>query len=557
MLNKLSSANMVESREPDSAVGVQPAKGFELQETISFVWRQWKFITSITVIALIIGAIVILKQTPYYTATALVLLEPQQKEVVPGADQTSSSVNETMVENQVSIILSTALLKHVVERTHLVGDPEFGTKAPQRTDDSGAPPDESAPAKLIATVGALLGTKAPQRTDDSGAPPDESTPAKLIATVGALQGALTVRRRGLGTIFSISITSVDPNRAARLANAVANGYVVEKLDARFDAAKNASKWLSDRLVELRKQLRNSEEAVADFRVQHDLVESGGHVTLNQQQLSNLNTKLVEARNDLAQKKARLDLLRSIKEKGGDIQSLPDLPKSATLTTLRQQDANAAQKEADLLARYSSSHPRVINIRAERRDLKRAIAKATQNLVTNVQNEYELAKTRVDALEGSLQNATGQTGAEDKTSIRLRELERTAAVNKTLFENFLQKAKITQEQSSFDAEDARVITPAEPPDVPSHPRKARELAMALFIGLLLGVGGALAKEKLMNGFVRRGKSKKCLGCRFWLLSIGWKKANWLLMAKLSSCHCFRRLCRCRALVNPCACCEAAS
>ena len=59
-----------------------------------------------------------------------------------------------------------------------------------------------------------------------------------MASINALQGAMTVRRVGEeGSIFAISITSVDPSRAAMLANAVANGYVVEKLDARFDAAK--------------------------------------------------------------------------------------------------------------------------------------------------------------------------------------------------------------------------------------------------------------------------------------------------------------------------------
>ena len=151
-----------------------------------------------------------------------------------------------------------------------------------------------------------------------------------MASVDALQGAITVGRVGLGSIFSISVTSVDPARAAMLANAVASGYVVEKLDARFDAAKNASAWLSDRLVDLRKQLRQSEEAVAQFRSDHGLVQSGTNITLNQQQLSDLNAKLVDARNDLAQKKARVDLLRSIKEKGGSIQSLPNLPDSAAL-----------------------------------------------------------------------------------------------------------------------------------------------------------------------------------------------------------------------------------
>ena len=440
MLNKMSSTDTIEAPEGDKTFGLQAVQGFDLHEAISFVWRQWKIIASIAGIALLIGVIVTLTQTPRYTATALVLLEPQRQTAPgPGSEQSTSELTDAIIDNQIAIIRSTALLKRVVERINLVADPEFGSTAPQG-------PQNSSPASNV-------------------------IPPNVMASVNALQGAITVGRAGFGSIFAISVTSVDPARATMLANAVASGYVVEKLDARFDAAKNASAWLSDRLVDLRKQLRESEEAVAQFRSDHGLVQGGSNITLNQQQLSEFNAKLVEARNDLAQKKARVDLLRSIKEKGGNIQSLPNLPSSSALQALHTQDAAASQKEADLVARYSDRHPLVVNIRAERRDIQRAIAAEMQQLGANVQNEYELAKSRVDALEQSLRDATGQTGAEDKTAITLRELERTAAVNKTLFENFLQKAKITQEQSTFDAQEARVITPAQPPGAPSYPNKS--------------------------------------------------------------------------------------
>jgi polysaccharide biosynthesis transport protein len=479
MLNKLSPTDSIEAPEADQGFGLNAVQGFDLYEAINLVWRQWKIIASITGIALLIGVIVPLTQTPLYTATALVLLELQkQAPLGPGSEQYTHDVSDAGIDNQVAIIRSTAFLKRVVERIHLVSDPEFGSTAPQGSKNS--------------------------------SPASNVIPPNVMASVGALQEAITVYRLGLGSIFSISVTSVDPARAAMLANAVASGYVVEKLDARFDAATNASTWLSDRLVDLRKQLRQSEEAVAQFRSDHGLVQSGSNITLNQQQLSELNAKLVEARTDLAQKKARIDLVRSIQAKGGNIQSLPDLPNSGGLQGLRQQDAAASQKEADLVARYSDRHPLIVNIRAERRDIQRAIAAEMQRLGANIQNEYELAKTRVDALEQSLRDATGQTGAEDKTAITLRELERTAAVNKTLFENFLQKAKITQEQSTFDAQEARVITPAQPPGAPSYPKTSRDIVVALFIGLLLGVGGALGKERLMTGFVTPRQIEESMG-----------------------------------------------
>src|SRR5207244_9007977 len=131
------------------------------------------------------------------------------------------------------------------------------------------------------------------------------SPADEMGAIEALTSAVSVARVAQhGYVLAISVTSPDPVRAARLANAVADAFLVDKLDTRFEAAKRASAWLSDRLVDLRNQLRESEEAVAKFRAEHRLYQTGS-VTLTQQQLSELNGKLVDARADVAQKKARV------------------------------------------------------------------------------------------------------------------------------------------------------------------------------------------------------------------------------------------------------------
>ena len=221
--------------------------------------------------------------------------------------------------------------------------------------------------------------------------------------------------------------------------------------------------------------------------------------MNQQQLSELNAKLLAARAEAADKKARVDLLNSIEAKGGNVQSLPDIANSPTLAALRQQEAAISQKEADLAARYNDRHPLVVNARAEHNDIKRAIATETRRLAANVKNDYELAKAREASLDRTVQEVTGQSGADDRTAITLRELERTAAVNKSLFEDFLKKAKISQQQSTFEARDARVITPALPPSVPSYPKTHQTMELALILGLFLGIGGSVAKDKLNGGF----------------------------------------------------------
>ena len=170
-----------------------------------------------------------------------------------------------------------------------------------------------------------------------------------------------------------------------------------------------------------------------------------------------------------------------------------------MASLHDQEAKISQQEVELLTRYGNTHPLVVNVRAQHRDIERAIAAETQRVATTIKNDYELAKSRVAALQRSLQEVSGQTSIDDTTAVHLRELERTAAVNKSLFEDFLQRAKITEEQSKFEAREARVITPALPPGGPSYPPTRRFFMVTVLLGLMFGVGGAVAKEMLDVGF----------------------------------------------------------
>ena len=146
-------------------------------------------------------------------------------------------------------------------------------------------------------------------------------------------------------MLNISITWEDPVEAAQLANAVADAYVVDQLDARLESAKRASGWLSDRLVELRRQLRDSEEAVAKFRKEHGLTRSGPTVALNDQQLADLNSKLIAARTDAAEKKARVDFLADLAAGKKTLDSLPDslTSTSSVMGALRAKLADASQR----------------------------------------------------------------------------------------------------------------------------------------------------------------------------------------------------------------------
>ena len=459
-----------------------PERTFDLRQYVNFCWRHWMFIVSVTALAFIIAVVHLARVTPLYTATTQVLLEPPAKAPTEtGSTGYYSFGDFAFIENQLAIIKSDPLLRRVVVKERLA-----------------VPPPTA---------------KEPQTQVSSQGSPTSAEDESILDAVNSLRGALTVSRSGKAQVLNISITWTDPARAAQLANAVANAYVVNQLDARFESAKQASGWLSDRLVELRQQLRDSEEAVTKFRNEHGLIRNGPTIALNDQQLADLNSKLIAARTDAAEKKTRVDFLADVAGGKKTLDSLPETfqstRQSGVMSVLRGKFADASQREADLLSRYSSRHPAVANVEAEKRDIERSIAAQTQRMIQAVNGEYALAKARLATTEQAMREATGQGGLDYDDSVRLRELERTAAVNKSLFEDVLQKAKITDEQSTFRPREARVIMPAQNGGQTS-PNTKKVLLTALFVGLGLGVGGAFAMEKLNAGFTNPREVEDALG-----------------------------------------------
>src|SRR5262249_49989495 len=146
-----------------------------------------------------------------------------------------------------------------------------------------------------------------------------------------------------------------------------------------------------------------------------------NVKLNEQQLSELNGKLLAARSELAEKKARVDFLDDFIAGKRTLDALPDsLLSGSAIPGLRGKLSEISQREADLLARYSSSYPAVVNIAAEKRDVVRSIAAEAQRMAQTIRSEYTLAKAHASAMEQAMREATGQGGLDSEAGIHLRE-----------------------------------------------------------------------------------------------------------------------------------------
>src|SRR6202158_193770 len=327
--------------DPAAHVG-SPAsdRTFDLREYLNFAWRNWIFIASVTAFVSLVGVIYLVRATPLYTASTQVLLQPRERP--PGLDAVANNGSISIysyVDDQLAILRSDSLLRRVAIKEQFV--PQSPT----------------------------------QGKDDS-----TSQEQAIVGAINRLRGALAVTRVGSehwDNVLNIAITWEDPIRAAQLANAVADAYVVDQLDTRLESDQRASGWLSDRLIELRRQLSGSEEKLAKFRKKHGLTRSGPTVALNDQQLADLNSKLVAARTEAAEKKARVDFVDDLAAGKKTLDTLTDslVSGSSVMGPLRAKLADASQRQADLLSRYNRSHPAVVNVEAEKRDIEGSIVAA--------------------------------------------------------------------------------------------------------------------------------------------------------------------------------------
>jgi exopolysaccharide transport family protein len=408
--------------------------------------------------------------SPRYTATAQIMLESRKQNVI-GIDALVSDLpfDQATVDSQIALVQSPSLLARVIKQEDLAEDDEFGARRPQ---------------SLIAWARTLFSVRSEEQ--------------EAQAQINVLREALRVERAGRTFVIAISVTSLSPEKAARIANGIAKAYIVDQLEARYEYARRASDWLGDRLERLRRELRDSESAIARFRAENNLgVAVSGAVS--EAHVADLNAKLVEARAESVERRTRLEQAQRIVGNGGNPQSIPDVVRSPIMPALKSQHGQVSQREADLVARYGDRHPLVVNVRAERRDVERQIQAEINRVIANLTHDYEASRIRQEALEKGLGVVVGHRGADNAIAVQLRELERGAAANKTLYESFLSRFKLSEEQANLEVREARIIAPAALPQSPSFPRTGLVAALALIAGLGAGVGSALLMERLRPGF----------------------------------------------------------
>ena len=472
--------------------------GTELRQFLQVLGDRKNIIFATMAAVTVLTTLIVLELSPRYTAKAQVLIESNQNKIFDVQAMFSGLTPEAAeVESQVHVIKSQALLERLVDKLDLMNDSEFNPKIKPagiigkitKTIQGWLPKDKKATGAVAAGQGAGEGyvtvsdAQARERAD----------------VIDNVSEALKVVRNETTLVIDINFTSLSATKAARIANALADLYLVDQLETKFEQTRIATNWLSERLRDLSDELQASEQKVEAFKAEHQLMGSTTGVTLDKEQFAGLQTKLVEARIAREQAEVKLQqLTEMLQSDSGNFYRLSRILNSEQLTKLRADEGALAAEEANLSARYEARHPAIITVRSKLDGVRREMANEARRIFQERQNDVLAAKATESALEERLGQQQVKSAGQDQLEVKLRQLELEAQINREVFSTYQEKFKSLANQDEIQQSDARIISRAIVPLHPSFPKKKLFVAGGVVFGLMLGVTLALLIERLDNG-----------------------------------------------------------
>jgi polysaccharide biosynthesis transport protein len=444
------------------------ANTIDLDTVIRGARRQWKVLAASVAAILFLAVIYIALATKMYTGTTNVLIDTRIFGTsAPKDEQAGLVISGTALDSQVEIINSQKVALTVINKLDVLNDPEFVRPS------------------LFGKIFSLIGLS-------KQLSPEKVKAVKEARALDRFADRLTVTRTNKTFVLEIDFLSQDPKKAAEIANAIATAYVSDEVESRQEAATRASTWLREHIVELKQKLAEADFLVQQYRERNSLITAGGRL-INDQQLSELNSQVSDARADLARVQAKYDHIYAIIANRGAVATVSEELSSPVITNLRNLYFQVAKRKSDLAARVGQNHDQVLNAERQMRNYENQIFEELGRIAESYRSDLEVARGREQSLSENLARLVGSSANDNRTAIDLRQHQQSVEAYQILYEKSLQQYEELLHQQSLTMTETRVIAQARPPISPSAPNLILVLAVALFGGITIGTGAAIYRE----------------------------------------------------------------
>lgn len=469
----------------DPAQQLEPL-GVPLRRFLAVLRSRAVLISFVTILG-VSGMAAYLATTPkLYMAQSSILVEPRRSQVSDLQALSPDSDTASLMRTQVEILRSQALARRVVLELGLVADPAFN-------------PAPSLVSELKGRLRSWIMLGQDERR--------EPTEDELVeAATARLLGIIVLQNEARSNVLHIKTQTRSPELAAAIANAFARQYLEFRRHQKFSAIERAHLWFSSHLTQLAERARETERAVEAYRAEHGLTialnpRAGGPTlrTVHQQQMDEVVRQMVAISGERARKAAQLTQAQAALRAQRGPDALPEVLNSVIVQRLREQEAMAAAREAEIASVQGDRGPDLQAVRAQRRGLQRRIQEEMANATFGLANEVASARTQEETMRERLEELRAAVNVDNAAEVALQGLIAEAQANRQVYESFLVRATQLANIAGIQEPEAELVSAATPPTAPSSPGRTKLLAIALVGSMILGIITACLLERMSDGF----------------------------------------------------------
>ncbi len=440
----------------------------DIRSLLAMFKRQLRLIIITVFLFVGIAGIYLSTSTPLYRSTALIYVDPSNKNLLDpnqGASRSSAGDN-ARVESEVEIIRSNTVALDVVQKASLITDTEFG-------------PQLSSIDKLKIWVGMESDTQI------DGA-------RTLRSVVNRLRESTSVSRRGLTYLINVSVTSADPEKAAMLANQTANSYIEQQVKSKINASLASQDILEAQIQDARDDLAQSDQAL-DLFINDNLDgltadTSNDALIALRANVGSLNDALIRTQDKASTASNALET--------GDVETLVTALENDVLAELASQRRTIERRLADA-AEGSIDQ---VDLRASLEALENTIIENARDDVNGLTSQISRLQEQQSELQGELRNTLLSSDIPSEYLAQIYEIQQESSIARAQYQNLLRSARDTQTQAALQVADSRVVSPATVSNSKASPNTKLILAMAIIASLGVGMGLAFLNEFYVGGFI---------------------------------------------------------
>jgi succinoglycan biosynthesis transport protein ExoP len=435
------------------------AQETDVRGLLLILWRRRLVIFGVLLLGLGFSGLALGLTKPHFTARAIILVNTGARDIIPReiVPQASSRYDASLVLNEVEIIRSRSMASSVIERLGLKSDAEFSHE------------------DVVSAFGRKL-------------------------AVRPVPGSYAIQ---------LEFNSLDAEKAAKVANAIADSYVEKSLESSFAASQKLAAWLNKRSASLRAEVQAQELAVERYKEANN-IRQDTTTLLSGEQVRSLNEQLAKARGEQAAADAKLQQVKAMLESPSRMESSGAVMNSEVIQKLKIDQARLEAEMAELSSRYGPKHPQILNLQSEIAGTRDSIRAEIATIAKGIGAEMDLAAGRVSALEQSLDVSGGVKMREDSRMVGLRALEMEAESTRETLNGFMEAARRGERQEELQEPRAKVISHASVPRAPSWPNQMLVLSLSAVASLFAGLAIALLMEKMDNSFRSANQIEKAMG-----------------------------------------------